>query len=60
MRRSRAVDLVAQLAGDREPADPGADQPDIHRTAAHERQGLVAHVLVGQRGQHAAGFRPGQ
>src|SRR5277367_794357 len=53
-----AVDLVAEFAGNREAADLGADQSDVHYRTAHERQRSVGNILIRQTGQEFAGFWP--
>ncbi len=55
-----AVDLVAELAGHRESSHRGAQQPEVEGRAAHEGQGVVADVLVGELRQQVAGSRPGE
>src|SRR5580693_8364682 len=53
-----AIDLIAEFAGNREPADLGADQSDVDYRAAHERQCCVGNILIRQPCQEFAGFWP--
>ena len=47
-------DLVAEIAGERQPADERRHETDIHRAERHEREGLGGEVLVHQRLQQLA------
>src|SRR3546814_7730356 len=55
----RHPELVAEVAGEVDPPDPGGDHAEIHAAEVHERKGRVGDVGVGEPRQEVARPRPG-